>query len=68
MVGIVPCLLRLTQRSEFANAYQGAAPLPYPDAPGQTEMATGAAILLIARHMHHVIYAAFHLSLAFAIQ
>ena len=55
MVGIAPCLLRLTQRSEFANAYQGAAPLPYPDAPGQTKRATGAAILLIALHIHRFV-------------
>ncbi len=27
MVGIAPCSLRLPQRSEFANAYQGAADL-----------------------------------------
>ncbi|MGA2936941.1 MAG: hypothetical protein ABSF52_07570 [Syntrophobacteraceae bacterium] len=68
MAGIAPCQLRLTQCSEFANAYRGAASLPDPEAPVQTKGATGAAILLIARHMHHVIYAAFHLSLAFAIQ
>jgi hypothetical protein len=52
MVGIAPCLLRLTQCSEFANAYQGAAPLPDPETPVLTKGATGAAIPLIARHMH----------------
>jgi disulfide bond formation protein DsbB len=52
MVGTAPCLLCLTQRSEFANAYQGAAPLPYPEAPVQTKKASGAAILLTALHVH----------------
>jgi hypothetical protein len=52
MIGIAPCLLSLTQRSEFVNAYQGAAPLPDPEAPVQTKEATGAAISLTAQHMH----------------
>jgi len=41
LVGIAPCLLRLTQCYKFAYTYQEAASLPDP----------GASILLIAQHM-----------------